>query len=192
MTPRTIVEFMTKSVYPEKTLDGADEWFCYNSYLEYVIWYWLTYHSRPTHLKPMDPPLKTQLDPCVGTGRFLIVASQMMPKANLVLFGIEINPSLYRACLVNLAMFSNHPFSIICADTLRLDPKLTEPTSIIWDKGNQWQASDISAFYRKPPPIGPDRFSLRAFTEEKDKEVTATTSEEESEEEGAEDEEDEW
>jgi len=165
MTPRAVVEFMTKMVYPEKMLDGTDEWFCYNSYLEYVTWYWLTYHVRPSHLKPMDPPFKTQLDPCVGSGRFLLVASQMMPKANLVLFGIEINLPLYRACLVNMAMFSNHPYSIICADTLRIDPKWCGTTSKIWDLGNQWNTPDISIFYWKPPPIWHDRFSLKAFTE---------------------------
>jgi len=167
MTPRAIVEFMTKMVYTEKRLDGEDEWFCYNSYLQYVTWYWLTYHVRPNHLKPMDPPVKTQLDPCVGTGRFLIIASQMMPKANLVLFGVEINPSLYRACLVNMAMFSNHPYSIICADSLMLDE--TGPSSKIWDLGNQWDPPDISVFYMKPPPIHAKGFSLKAFTEIKDK-----------------------
>jgi len=89
----------------------------------------------------------------------------MMPKANLVLFGIEIDLTLYRACLVNMAMFSNHPYTIICADALRLDPDKTVTTSILWDLGNRWQPPDISAFYWKPPPIGPDRFSLKAFTE---------------------------
>jgi len=170
MTPRCIVEFMTKAVYPEKMLDGADEWFCYNSYMEYVTWYWLTYHVRPSHLKPMDPPFKTQLDPCVGSGRFLLVATQMMPKANLVLFGIEINPSLYRSCLVNMAMFSNHPYSIICADALFLDGDKTGPSSKLWDLGNQWNPPDLSAFYWKPPPINPESFSLKAFTEIKQEE----------------------
>jgi len=168
MTPRCIVEFMTKMVWAEKTLDGADEWFCYHSYLEYVFWYWVTYHSRPDHLKPMDPPLKTQLDPCVGTGRFLLVATEIKKKANLVLFGIEINLALYRACLVNMAMFSNHPYSIICADTLRIDQKWTGPTSKMWDLGNQWNLPDMSIFYWKPPPINPKSFSLKAFIE-KDK-----------------------
>jgi len=92
-----------------------------------------------------------------------------MPKANLVLFGVEINPALYRACLVNMAMFSNHPFTIICADTLRLDPKLSDTTSKLWDLGNQWIPPDVTAFYWKPPPINPESFSLKAFTEIKDK-----------------------
>lgn len=113
--------------------------------------------------------LSTQLDPCVGTGRFLFEASILMPKAPLVLFGIEINLSLYRACLVNMAMFSNHPYSIICADTFRLDPDITGPTSKIWDLGNRWNPPDISMFYWKPPPINPEHFSLKAFTEKERK-----------------------
>jgi len=89
----------------------------------------------------------------------------MMPKAPIVLFGIEINLSLYRACLVNMAMFSNHPYTIICADALMLDQRFTGPTSHIWDWGNQWNPPDLSAFYWKPLPINPESFSLKAFTE---------------------------
>jgi len=111
----------------------------------------------------MELPVKTQMDPCTGTGRFLFVASQMMPQAPLVLFGVEICPPLYHACLVNMAMFSNHPYSIVCADTLRLG--LSGPTSKMWDLGNRWVLPDLSAFYWKPPPIRKDAFSLKAFTE---------------------------
>jgi len=163
MTPRAIVELMLKMTYSERVLDGDVEWFCYESYKSYALWYCSVYHVWPNHLKRMEIPLHTQLDPCVGSGRFLFVASQMMPKANLVLFGIEINLPLYRACLVNMAMFSNHPFSIICADTLRLDPKITGPASKLWDYGNQWLQPDVSRFYWKPPPIRSDHFSLEAF-----------------------------
>jgi hypothetical protein len=167
MTPRIIVEFMTKAVYAGWNPEA--ELLCYDSYQQYVLWHHLTQHAPPTHLKPMQFPIKTQLDPAVGTGRFLIVASQMMPKAPLVLFGIEINLSLYRACLVNMAMFSNHPYSIICGDTLMFDQKYTGPASLLWDLGNRWDPPDISAFYWKPPPIWHDRFSLKAFTELKTK-----------------------
>jgi len=170
MTPRSIVELMIKMTYANKRLlDGEAEWFCYDSYRNYVSWYYQEYHAPPpSHLKTLNPPLHTQLDPCVGSGRFLFIASQMMPKANLVLFGIEINPALYRACLVNMALFSQHPYSIICADALRLDPNLTGPASQIWDLGNRWNPPDVSAFYWKPPPINLKSFSLKAFTE-KDK-----------------------
>lgn len=165
MTPRAIVELMTAMVYPKVPLDGEAEWLCYDSYLRYNLWYWLTYHCRPSHIKHMDPPIHTQLDPCVGTGRFLIVASQMMPKANLVLYGIEISPALYQACIVNMAMFSNHPFTIICANTLRVDQKWSGTMSKMWDLGNQWNPPDMSVFYFKPSPFTPKSFSLKAFTE---------------------------
>jgi len=167
MTPRPVVELMTQMVYAGWNPEA--ELLCYNSYRDYIAWYYLTQHAPPTHLKPMEFPFKTQLDPCVGTGRFLIAASLMMPKAPVILFGIEINLALYRACLVNMAMFSNHPFSIICADALFLDPKFTGPASKIWNLGNRWNPPDISAFYWKPPPIWYDRFSLKAFTDIKEK-----------------------
>jgi len=163
MTPRAICEFMTQMVYAGWNPEA--EMICYNSYEQYVLWYYLTHHVPPKHIEPMQFPLKTQLDPCVGSGRFLIVASQMMSKAPLVLFGIEINLELYRACLVNMAMFSNHPYSIICADTLRIDQKYAGTTSPIWDLGNRWNPPDMSIFYWKPPPIWHDRFSLKVFTE---------------------------
>ena len=95
----------------------------------------------------------------------------MMPKAPLILFGIEINLSLYRACLVNMAMFSKHPYSIICADSLRIEPEKSAPSSKLWDYGNQWVPPNITEFYWKPPPpppINPEHFSLKVFTE-KDK-----------------------
>jgi len=171
MTPRSIVELMTRMVYTSRwedlVKDGQMEWIIYEQYLQHLVWYWSIFHSRPKHIRAMEPPLHTQLDPCTGTGRFLIVASQMMPKANLVLFGIEINLALYRACLVNMAMFSNHPYSIICADTLAIDTKYSGCSSKMWDLGNQWTPPDMSIFYWKPSPIGPDRFSLKAFTEMK-------------------------
>jgi hypothetical protein len=104
--------------------------------------------------------LKTVLDPCVGSGRFLLGATLAYPKAPLVLFGIEIDISLYRTCLANMALFSNHPYSIICADSLRLDAENNGPSSPLWDYGNCWDPPDISAFYVKPPPITAQKFSL--------------------------------
>jgi hypothetical protein len=94
--------------------------------------------------------VQTIMDPAVGTGRFLLEASRLRPKAPLILFGVEIDLYLYRACLVNMAMFSNHPYSIICGNTLRLDPEKSGPASPIWDLGNQWLPPDITPFYWKP------------------------------------------
>lgn len=107
--------------------------------------------------------MKTVMDPCCGTGGFLLGATLQYPKAPLVLFGIDIGVSIYRACLVNMALFSNHPYSIMCADTLRLDVNKTGPSSKFWDLGNRWQPPDISAFQWKPSPIRKDAFSLDAF-----------------------------
>jgi hypothetical protein len=82
----------------------------------------------------------------------------MYPKLPLLLYGIEIDPSLYRACLVNMAMFSNHPYTIICADTLMIDSCYCGMNSEIWDLGNRWEPADISPFYWKPTK--PYKFSL--------------------------------
>jgi len=106
---------------------------------------------------------KTILDPTVGTGRFLIEATLLYPEAPLLLYGVEIDVSLYRACIVNLSMFSKHPFAIICADFLRLDPNMSGPNSPLWVlAGNRWNPPRdlIEKFYWKPPPISVDKFSL--------------------------------
>jgi hypothetical protein len=105
-----------------------------------------------------DPEPITDLDPCTGTGRFLICATLMYPKAPLLLYGIEIDLSLYRACLVNLALYSNHPYFIICADTLMIDSRHSNVDSKIWSLGNQWDPPSISDFYIKIEP--PFKFSL--------------------------------
>jgi len=94
--------------------------------------------------------VQTLLDPCVGSGRFLIEATNLYQDAPLILFGVEVDLWLYRACLVNMKMFAKHPYSIICADTLRLDPEKSGPASPIWDLGNRWEPPDITPFYWKP------------------------------------------
>jgi hypothetical protein len=112
---------------------------------------------------------QTIMEPAVGSGRFLIEASKLHPKSPLLLFGIEIDTSLYRACLVNMALFSNHPYAIICADTLRLDQHFSGPAGELWNHGNQWLPADVSRFYWKqepPPPINAKHFSLAYFAKE--------------------------
>ena len=106
-----------------------------------------------------EPKPITDLDPCTGSGRFLLGATLMYPKLPLMLYGVEIDRSLYRACLVNMAMFSNHPYFIICADTLRLDMKYSaDVSSPMWGLGNQWDPPDMTPYYFKIPP--PFKFSL--------------------------------
>lgn len=165
MTPRGVVEMMTQMTLGDEEKMVREFWVDQET-REYAASYFCHTGRFPRHLPriPSHPKIKTVLDPCVGTGRFLMVASRMYPKAPLVLFGIEINLSLYRACLVNMKMFSKHPYTIICADTLRLDPKLSGTTSTMWDFGNRWNPPDMSKYYWKPPPIRADAFSLEAFT----------------------------
>lgn len=180
LTPRGIIEFMVKVTlgdnmkkpYSYTTPDLltrvwlTDEALKFNDKLaetsinlqaERARWHTVI-GMRPLLVK-YDPEPITDLDPATGTGRFLIVASQMCPKAPLMLYGIEIDLSLYRACLANMALFSHHPYSIICADTLMIDEKYCGVNSRIWDLGNQWNPPSISQFYYKPIP--PFKFSLK-------------------------------
>jgi len=117
----------------------------------------------PLLLKYEEKPI-TDLDPATGTGRFLLEASLMYPKLPLLLYGVEIDVSLYRACLVNMAMFSNHPYSIICADTLMLDPQYSLVGGKVWELGNQWDPPDITPYYFKMVP--PFKFSLANLAKE--------------------------
>ncbi|GAH89165.1 unnamed protein product, partial [marine sediment metagenome] len=150
MTPKGIVDGMIKMVYDKENLDAR--LFTYQSYEQYLLEYYAEHSVHPTHLRPMKYPLKTQLDPCVGTGRFLFETSLLYPEAPLVLFGVEIQLSLYRAGLVNMAMMSNHPYSIICANTLILDTDKAGPSSSLWDLGNRWDPPDVSQYYWKATP----------------------------------------
>lgn len=107
--------------------------------------------------------LKTVLDPCVGTGRFLLETSLLYPNAPLRLYGIEIDLSLYRACVVNLSLFSKHPFTILCGNTLLL-PQTCYCNHPIWLLGNRWDPPDLSGLYPKPPPATETKFKLSEWT----------------------------
>lgn len=184
LTPKQIIDFIVRAV-------GIDELEVHRPDNETLLWlsvetwnYELQQLATAINLRIEDQRIKrtfdilpvwekytkpkTLMDPCTGTGRFFLVPTIDFPKAPLVLFGVEIDLSLYRACLVNMAMFANHPYSIICANTLMLDPAKTNPSDKIWDLGNQWNPPDITSFYWKPPPIRSDAFSLKAFTQLKD------------------------
>ena len=124
-----------------------------------------SYANIPSPLTKYVPQPKTQLDPCVGTGRFLIESSLLAPTAPLILFGIEIDVTLYRACLVNMALFSKHPYSIICGNALMIDAN----NKALWDRGNLWEPLDISEFYFKPPPVTSTHFSLKGWAEQQQK-----------------------
>jgi hypothetical protein len=177
LTPRAIVEFMVKMVgigekkqrpRPDAITEAwlSVESMAYDHKLDrnlFLEQQRLRYISEiePLWTKYVIKP-QTVIDPAgVGTGRFLLGATWHAPKAPLVLFGIEIDLSLYRACLVNMALFSHHPYSIICADALMIDEKYSGVNSKIWDLGNQWNPPDISPFYFKLKT--PFKFSLAAL-----------------------------
>jgi hypothetical protein len=168
LTPRSIVQLMISMVMADYYVKKERAWVDAETIrwaAEYTrnygppLWASKALERAENNIADLNRP-HTVLDPCVGTGRFLIEASLMNPDEPLVLFGIEIDLALYRACLVNMALFSRHPYSIICADTLRIDGKYAHATSPIWDYGNLWSPPDMSMFYWKEPPITAEKFSL--------------------------------
>jgi hypothetical protein len=112
-----------------------------------------------------EPKPITVIDPAgVGTGRFLLGATLMFPKAPLILYGIEIDLSLYRACLVNMALFSNHPYAIICADALMLSDRHCLVGGDVWDVANRWDPPDMTPYYFKSEPqISPFRRYMQSW-----------------------------
>ena len=72
-------------------------------------------------------------DPALGTGVFLISAAKTaMPGVEL--WGVEIDPSLYRAALVQLSIFTAfglvNPFKVAVGDSLMND--------VDWSRANEW------------------------------------------------------
>ena len=74
------------------------------------------------------------LDPCVGSGVFLIAALKAVP-SGVQLYGVEIDRTLYRAALVQLTIFTDHgkrkPFFLLNDDSLM------NPLSD-WSAANLW------------------------------------------------------
>lgn len=80
------------------------------------------------------------LDPCVGTGMFLVEAAVQYPAANLAFYGIELDLDLYRAALVNMRLtLWGRPYYILRANTLVVDVR---PHSPNWNYANQWNPPD--------------------------------------------------
>lgn len=74
------------------------------------------------------------LDPCTGTGVFLIAAAKVIaPQVELC--GVELDPMLYRATLVQLTVFTAYghinPFYLLNADFLA--------DELDWSQANHWQ-----------------------------------------------------
>jgi hypothetical protein len=150
LTPKAIVDFMICALM-ESDKPSKDE--------------------KTAKRKKVTEP-HTVLDPCVGTGRFLIEATLLNPQRPLILFGIEIDYTLYRACLVNMALFSYHPYSIIRADTLMLNLEATMPSGPVWNLGNRWDPADLQEYYFKIPP--PFKFSLTDLAKARKEQPTDT------------------
>lgn len=150
LTPTHLVQMMIQMTYGDIEKKHDAQTFCWNSQKIYRINHIVRVGVPAFHIRPMEFPMETQLDPCVGTGRFLLEASIMFPRANLVLFGIDINVTMYRTCLVNMVHMSNHCFSLLCGNTFLLGT--TSPSSKVWDMGNRWELPDLTPFHWKPKP----------------------------------------
>ena len=168
LTPKSVVQLMLQMVMEDYFLKKDRDWVDAETLLWAAectlkhgppIWASKAVERAAKNVEDLKRP-QTILDPAVGTGRFLIEASLMYPDEPLVLFGIDIDVWMYRACLVNMALFSRHPYSIICANSLLIDPNYAGPASPLWDYGNLWDPADVSKFYVKPPPVTADKFNL--------------------------------
>jgi hypothetical protein len=83
---------------------------------------------------------KLVLDPCTGTGRFLVDLALRHRDKGLALFGVELDLDLYRACLVNLRLFAlGMPYFVLRGDALIVDLK---PSSPNWGFANRWEPPD--------------------------------------------------
>jgi len=169
MTPKGVVDMMVQMTFGDPKKLAAK--FQMQNWVDeetrrYAATYCVHYSRFAHHLPkiPLLPKVEKVMEPCVGTGRFLIEITTMYAEAPLVLFGIEINPSLYHACLVNMAMFSKHPYTIICGDTLRL-PQTCNCAHPIWDLGNRWKLPDMTPFYnwKPPPPLPPFQQYMKQY-----------------------------
>jgi len=83
---------------------------------------------------------KLVLDPCTGTGRFLLDLAWHHRDKKLALFGVELDLDLYRACLVNMRVYAlGMPYFILRADALIVD---LMPASSNWRFSNRWNPPD--------------------------------------------------
>ena len=136
LTPRWIVEYINSEVIGGLTQEDENE-----EELESRL---LASHGRN---------FLCVLDPCVGTGRFLLdVVERYCPRFKIALFGVEKDLDLYRACLVNMRLWGANvlcPYFIIRADALLCDLKLDSPS---WQWANQWTPPDWETTFRMSMP----------------------------------------
>jgi type I restriction-modification system DNA methylase subunit len=85
--------------------------------------------------KDGDTPLNI-LDPCVGTGRFLIGAYNCAPNANL--FGVDIDLRALRVAFTNCAIHNIRAY-FLHADSLVHEIDISKPEGIEnWQYANKW------------------------------------------------------
>lgn len=76
------------------------------------------------------------LDPCVGTGRFLLTANKYAPNANL--FGVDIDLRAIRTAFTNAAIHSITMY-LLNADSLRHETDISkEDGRYNWHFANRW------------------------------------------------------
>ena len=78
------------------------------------------------------------LEPCVGTGRFLITAQEYAPNARL--FGVDNNITMFRTAFTNAAIHSISMY-LLHADSLFHDISISTPDGLYnWQHANRWQS----------------------------------------------------
>ena len=110
LTPDSVVEFMCQSTVGQAKETAGDE-------------------NRPLNV----------LDPCVGTGRFLIGAHKYAPDANL--FGVDIDLRALRIAFTNCAIHGIRAY-FLHADSLVHEIDISKPDGIAnWQYANKWYSS---------------------------------------------------
>jgi len=118
-----------------------------------------------------DKPLNI-LDPCVGTGRFLVSAGKYAP--NAVLYGIDIDNRAVRTALAN-ACIHKLRMRLLCADSLRHATDFdTEAGRHNWGFCNSWQShySELKAIgyefaEKKEKRAIPKKMNLEEYRKQK-------------------------
>jgi len=77
-----------------------------------------------------DGEWKLVVDPCVGTGRFLLHAAVRYRDRKLALYGVELDIDLYRASLVNMRFFAwGRPYYILPANSVLAATQVAYPSA---------------------------------------------------------------
>lgn len=98
------------------------------------------------------------LEPCVGSGRFLLTANKYAPNANL--YGVDISLPMVRTSFTNAAIHNIRMY-LLHADSLSHNISHSEPNGIYnWQYANRWQSH-----YEKLKPNASEPAELPATKE---------------------------